>query len=106
MRILLFITIAFFSSTIAAFPSTGKNPMGPPTMGQPTYPNSGPLRSRSDDMTGSDMSNSTLMGSDIDPRVPSRNPAQKKQEQQNEIKAGPYKDGKYQFWDNEGEKKK
>lgn len=90
------LAIFFFS---LAFAQTGRKITGPKTLGQPSYPNSGPLRNRSNDMTGKDMSNATHMGSDVNTSVPSRTLEMKKQEQQEqkEIPTGPYKDGKYQF---------
>jgi hypothetical protein len=90
---MLLISFAVYAET-----ETGTSPMGPSTMGQPSYPNSGILRNRSDNVTGSGMSNSTFMSSDQDPTVPTETPSMKKQKQE-EIPPGPYKDGQYQFWD-------
>ncbi|MBA2404574.1 MAG: hypothetical protein H0V66_07375 [Bdellovibrionales bacterium] len=70
---------------------TGKKVFGPPTMGQPSYPNSGMTRSRSNDMTGKDMSNSSLMGSDVDPTVP-ENPQLRGDRKETSLNSGPYKD--------------
>lgn len=104
MRIVI-ILIIIFSVSVYAATTTGTKVMGTPTLGQPSYPNSGPLRTRSNDMTGRDMSNATLMGSDVDPTVPSSHSTKDKQEQEEEIQTGPYKDGVYQFWDKNKEEK-
>ena len=65
------LTLCFLFLTVTAMAETevGTSPMGPATMGQDTYPNSG-LRKRTDDVTGSGMSNSTFMSSDVNPAVP------------------------------------
>ncbi|MBA2404143.1 MAG: hypothetical protein H0V66_05180 [Bdellovibrionales bacterium] len=68
--------------------NTGRSILGPSTMGQPTYPNSGPLRHRSNDLTGQDMSNST-MSSDKNPEVPDRNPTVGREIKGREIPNGP-----------------
>ncbi len=75
--------------------NTGKTISGPETIGHPSYPTSGQTRSRSNDMTGEDMSNSTLMGSDQDPRVPMENPtARDSRAKKDGIRQGPYQDKK------------
>ncbi|MFL5785645.1 MAG: hypothetical protein ACJ76H_13600 [Bacteriovoracaceae bacterium] len=61
---------------------TGTNPMGPPTMGQPEYSNSGEYRDTN---------------VDANPTVPDRTPQVEKQKQESETQYGPYKNGKYQF---------
>ena len=80
---------------------TGIKPSGPKTMGQPSYPNSGPLGSRSNDVTGEDMSSASRMSSDVNPTVPTRTPDTDKQEQQEEevFPSGPYENGEYKYFE-------
>lgn len=79
----------------------GTKILGPETMEHPTYPISGQLQRRSNDMTGRDQANSALMGSDVDPRVPSevgqRGPVEKQAQEEIVIESGPYKNGNYQY---------
>ncbi|HXH29270.1 MAG TPA: hypothetical protein VNJ01_00495 [Bacteriovoracaceae bacterium] len=70
---------------------TGKKVFGPSTMGHPSYPNSGMTRSRSNDMTGKDMSNSALMGSDVAPTV-RETPLLDEDRKETSLLSGPYKD--------------
>ena len=94
MKVIL-ASLLFFPVLAFAETNTGKTISGPETIGQPTYPTAGQTRSRSNDMTGEDMSNSTLMGSDQDPRVPMENPtARESKGRKNGIKQGPFQDKK------------
>jgi hypothetical protein len=89
MKSLLVTFILLFNLPLSfANTGTGTSISGPGTMGHPSYPNSGQLQRRSNDMTGSDMSNSSLMGSDVDPRVPTQTPRTKASNQRS-LK-GPY----------------
>jgi hypothetical protein len=92
-----FFSILLFPILVVAETNTGKTISGPETLGQPTYPTSGQTRNRSNDMTGEDMSNATLMGSDQDPRVPTENPTVREDGRSGKkgIKRGPYKDKKF-----------
>lgn len=97
MKIIL-VTLLLFPVLALAETNAGKTIQGPETLGQPTYPTSGQTRSRSNDMTGEDMSNATLMGSDEDPRVPTENPtARDSKSKKKGIKQGPYQDAKRDF---------
>lgn len=91
---------------VFSFSQTGRTIMGPKTMGQPSYPNSGQTRNRSNDITGKDMSNATLMSSDSNPTVPSRNLLREREIQREEIKEGPYRDNNYYFKEEGPEGKK
>jgi len=75
---------------------TGRTIHGPDTINHPSYPNSGPLRNRSNDMTGRDMSNATKMGSDQSPIVPGRNPVVKSKKK-SPVQTGPFRDDDYDF---------
>lgn len=75
----LILVLVIFPNTWAVDP--GSDVMGPDTMGQPTYPNSGQLRSRSNDITGEDMSDST-MSSNQDPTVPTPTPKIKQSQEE------------------------
>ena len=97
MKTLLVLVTIALSTSVFAETTTGTKPLGPRTLDQQSYPSSGPLRSRSNDITGKDMSNSTLMSSDVDPTVPKSMPTDQRQEEENEIQTGPYKNGKYQY---------
>lgn len=82
----------------------GTKILGNPVMEHPTYPNSGQLQRRSNDMTGSDMATSSQMGSNENPTVPSeeRGPVREAQEE-SAIGQGPYKNGEYQYLNGETE---
>jgi hypothetical protein len=95
--IIIFLLLTTFTVLAQTETETGTDPMGPPTMGYPAYPNSGEAK-RSDSITGSGMSDATHMSSNVDPSVPDRNPPVK-QKQEKETQTGPYKNGQYQFWD-------
>ena len=92
---LILLSLFLYPVLALAETNTGKTISGPETIGHPTYPTSGQTRSRSNDMTGEDMSNSTHMGSDQDPRVPTDNPtAQGSSSKKKGIRQGPYQDEK------------
>lgn len=98
---LIIISLGMTSYLQAVETNTGKTIFGPPVMEHPTYPNSGQLRHRSIDITGEEMSNST-MSSDQDPRVPSENPQVKKtSKHKQQIPQGPY-DDEYRIHQEEG----
>lgn len=106
MKLYFLAAVLFLSILELTGAETGRSPMGPPSMGSSTYPNSG-LRKRTNDVTGKGMSNSTLMGSDQNPTVPKRNPEKsEKQNQENVINGGPYENGKYQIRDNKMKEKR
>jgi hypothetical protein len=104
MKLKVFTSILIGLISFNGITASGSKALGPKTLGQPSYPTSGPLRSRSTDMTGEDMSSSTHMGSDVDPTVPSTAPASPDLKQDQEegpmnasdvFETGPYKDGQY-----------
>ncbi len=90
----------------------GTDIMGPKTLGQPSYPSSGPLPKRRPDMTGEGTSSSTYSSSDINPSVPARKPeprgttGKEAQEEgpkkiREEFPIGPYQDGVIQYKEQE-----
>lgn len=93
MNLIMILSIFTLSNVYA---QTGRTIQGPETYGHPSYPNSGPLRNRSNDMTGEDMSNATKMGSDISPIVPERRPLVKSKKDR-PAQTGPYRDDQYDF---------
>ena len=81
--------VLLFTSLATA--QTGIKPSGPKTMGQPSYPNSGPLGNRSNDVSREDMSSASSMSSDVD--------ADKQEQEEEEVfPCGPYENGEYKFF--------
>lgn len=99
-RIVIPASILFFMAMIMSANSAPYkgNIMGPKTLGQPSYPSSGSLRNRSNDITGEDTSNSSLMSSDVDPRTSTQVQKSQKEEKEEGLQNGPYdKEGIYHY---------
>lgn len=92
---LLILTISFAALAQPTDTQTGSSPMGPATMGQSTYPNSGTTESRSTDVAGEDSSSATFENrQEAQNNLPTA--ASQKQEEQKKFDIGPYdKDGNY-----------
>ncbi len=107
----IFVMLLSMTNSWALVPDSANSEpdvMGPKTLGQPSYPSSGPLPKRRPDMTGEGTSSSTFSSSDINPTVPSRKPeprgpvGKEAQEEgpkkiREEFPIGPYQDGVIQY---------
>lgn len=91
MKLLILLSALYATGGFAQIADTGTTPLGPDTLGQPTYPNSGLLRSRPENIS-------------LAKPVPSEDPemkAKNQRQEQQEIETGPYKNGEYQFVEKE-----
>lgn len=93
---LLILMVSFAAIAQPTDTATGTSPMGPGTMGQAVYPNSGTTENRSTDVAGEDSSSATFSDrQEAQNNVPA--PAVQKEEER-PFKVGPYdKDGNYTF---------
>jgi hypothetical protein len=101
MKSLKLVMVAFLIGhvTTFVFGATGKSPMGPNTMGQPSYSSGGSTRTRINLIGEGEGSASR----DSNPKglAPSRNPDPQEQQakEENNIQLGPYnQQGEYQYW--------